>query len=215
MHFHIQSRKLTIIFFSPLLLILVTAVIGYGQLKPAKATDTITIESVVIHPVYEVKFSSNDHYYGQFKGALGDELGKDVMVVKYAGGPDNRFPRFYKNDGSMNEDWFGWNQKVLAPFAGKVVKVYVNNETNKPGYKGEGRASSIIFERQDGVKVVYGHVQNIKVKEGDHVEAGQHVAHVGNNGYAWMPHIHIGAWQGKQPLQIVFDLKALGELNKE
>ncbi|WP_051049855.1 M23 family metallopeptidase [Nafulsella turpanensis] len=176
--------------------------------------DHLPIESVVIHPVYELPFKSNDHHYGQFKGALGDELGKDVMVVQYEGGPDKRFPLFYKNDGTSNEDWYGWNQKVLAPFSGKVIKVFVNEQVNQPGRKGNGRASSILFERSDGVKVVYGHVQDIKVKEGDWVEAGQHVAHVGNNGYAWMPHIHVGAWKGDKPLQIIFDLKALGKLRK-
>lgn len=173
------------------------------------------IESVVIHPVYELKFESNDHYYGQLKGSLGDDLGKDVMVVAYEGGPDKRFPVFYKNDGTANEDWYGWNQKVLAPFSGKVVKVYVNEKLNKPGKKGEGRASIIIFERPDGVKVVYGHVQNIKVKEGDIVETGQHVAHVGNNGFSWMPHIHIGAWKDEKPLQIIFDLVAMGKLHNK
>lgn len=170
------------------------------------------IKRVVIHPVHDLKYKTNDHYYGQFKGALGDELGMDVTIVQYDGGPAGRFPAFYKNDGTANEDWYGWDQRVLAPFSGKVTKVHVNPQVNKPGNRGEGPASFIEFERGDGVKVVYAHVQNIRVKVGDSVEAGQFVARVGNNGFAWMPHVHIGAWQGNRPLQVVFDLKALGAL---
>ncbi|WP_017733302.1 M23 family metallopeptidase [Nafulsella turpanensis] len=197
-----------------LVVLLLIPLFSFSQegIEEKAAVDTSLIETIVIHPVYALKFKSNDHHFGQFKGALGDELGKDVMVVSYEGGPDKRFPMFYKNDGTSNEDWYGWNQKVLAPFNGKVVKVYINEKVNQPGKKGGGRASSIIFERNDGVKVVYGHVQNIQVKEGDQVKAGQHVAHVGNNGYAWMPHIHVGAWKNNQPLQILFDLKAQGKL---
>ena len=40
------------------------------------------------------------------------------------------------------------------------------------------------------------------MKVGDRVHAGQAVALVGDNGYARMPHIHIGAWRGKTPYQI-------------
>ena len=184
----------------------------FGQENSPGASKESNLGRVVIHPVHADKFKYNDHYRGQFKGSLGDELGMDVMIVKYADGPNDKFPLFYKNDGTVNEDWYGWNQKVLAPFAGTVVKVHENKEVNRPGYKGEGKASIIIFRRSDGVQVVYGHIQNIKVKEGDRVLAGQHVANVGNNGFAWMPHVHIGAWRGEQPLQIIFDLEAMGRL---
>ena len=52
----------------------------------------------------------------------------------------------------------------------------------------------------------------MKVKVGDTVKAGDIVAKVGNNGTSFMPHIHIGAWKDKEPLQISFDLKKMGKI---
>jgi murein DD-endopeptidase MepM/ murein hydrolase activator NlpD len=63
--------------------------------------------------------------------------------------------------------------------------------------------------------VLYGHVDGIEVKPGDAVVAGQRIAKVGNNGYSWYPHIHVGAWKDDTPLQIRFDLRALGRLQSE
>ncbi|OME92288.1 M23 family metallopeptidase [Paenibacillus lautus] len=76
------------------------------------------------------------------------------------------------------------------------------------------RASSITFLRPDGVRVYYAHVMDIIVCEGDKVKAGDVIARVGNNGYARHPHIHIGAWNDEGPLQIRFDLKAMGDYLK-
>ena len=45
--------------------------------------------------------------------------------------------------------------------------------------------------------------------------SGQVVAKVGNNGYSRHPHIHIGAWKGNEPLQIRFDLRAMGKQYRE
>lgn len=73
----------------------------------------------------------------------------------------------------------------------------------------------IIFIKNDGIKICYAHVTDINVKVGDEVKAGDIVAKVSNNGTSRIPHIHIGAWYGKEPLQIRFDLKAMGKLMRE
>ena len=80
------------------------------------------------------------------------------------------------------------------------------------GTPGRPPASSIVFARSDGIKVVYGHVKDVTVKQGDTVTAGQAVAAVGNNGFGYMPHTHLGAWKGNEPLQIRFDLNAMARL---
>lgn len=77
------------------------------------------------------------------------------------------------------------------------------------------KASSIIFLRSDGVRVLYAHVKDVNVSEGDSIKAGDVVARVGNNGYSRHPHIHIGAWKGNTPLQISFDLREMGKQLKE
>jgi hypothetical protein len=150
-------------------------------------------------------FSCVEHAAGTLT-YLGDALGVDCIVLQH----DGRFARTHDGDGAENTDWFGWDEPVLAPFDGTVDDVRINPVTNTPGTLGKPPASAITFLRDDGVRVVYGHVQAIDVAAGDHVHAGQPVARIGNNGVAWMPHIHVGAWRDLEPLQIRFDLRAMG-----
>jgi len=70
------------------------------------------------------------------------------------------------------------------------------------------------------------HVQDIQVKVGDTVRAGQFVARIGNSGNAMFPHVHVGALRGDLvralsgelpdsvlvPMQVRFDLAAMGRL---
>lgn len=170
----------------------------------------MSIEFVVIHPVFNHIFLYSDHPEGQLQG-LGDALGVDCVLHKFIDG----WLRPHAGDGMRNEDWYGWGAEVLAPFDGIVESVYINPVTNEPGKVNPGRASSIRFVREDGVRVTYAHVMNIRVAVGEQVTAGQAVAEVGNNGYSRHPHIHIGAWREDTPLQIRFDLRAMGEKFRE
>lgn len=166
------------------------------------------IESVTLFPVFDQLFISSEHPAGA-EDALGDRLGRDFVVMNVR---DSGIPSAFENDGTQNEDWYGWRENVLAPFDGTVKEVVINEDTNKPGRPGKPPASSIMFERDDGLSVVYAHVREVMVEEGDAVEAGEAVAQVGNNGVSFMPHIHVGAWKDGRPLQIQVDLEALGEL---
>lgn len=166
-----------------------------------------TIEEVTIHPVFSYAFASIEHHEGELL-ALGDALGRDCLVVRFVDG----WYRFYAGDGSRNEDWYGWGADVLAPFAGVVESVRINPTTNQPGRHSGGVASTIVFRRDDDVSVMYAHVDQVELLPGDPVTAGQRVATVGNNGTSQCPHIHVGAWRDDVPLQIRFDLHALGQL---
>jgi len=64
------------------------------------------------------------------------------------------------------------------------------------------------------MNVLYAHIADVRVKEGDSVKAGQPIAKVGNNGFGRAPHIHIGAFKGEMPLQIRWDLRAMAKLQK-
>ena len=88
----------------------------------------------------------------------------------------------------------------------------MNPVTNSPGALGEPPASMIVFRRADGLMVLYAHISEPSVAQGDTVEAGQPVAVVGNNGFSRTPHIHVGAWREQQPLQIVWDLSAMAQV---
>lgn len=175
-----------------------------------------TIESVEIHPIAAADLTCSTHSVHQGDPLfLGDALGSDCTVVRRDGGPAKRFAHTHEGDGSKNEDWFGWGETLLAPFDGVVVSVHLNETTNRPGERGQGPASSIVFERKDGVRVLYGHIDDPQVARGDSVTAGQPVARIGNNGFSWFPHTHLGAWKGREPLQIRFDPRALGRLQEE
>ncbi|MEF3310860.1 M23 family metallopeptidase [Paenibacillus sp. GYB004] len=168
------------------------------------------IEIITIHPIHKHAFSVIEHPEGQYE-YIGDALGCDCMIERFVDG----FMRKYKNDGRDNEDWYGWDAEVLAPFDCMVEAIHINPITNKIGEINPSRASSITFFRNDGVRVFYGHVKDVNVVVGDSVKAGDIVAKVGNNGYSRCPHIHIGAWIEKTPLQIRFDLSALGKYFKQ
>ncbi|NIT60893.1 MAG: peptidoglycan DD-metalloendopeptidase family protein [Aliifodinibius sp.] len=170
--------------------------------------DTLT-KSVLIHPVIKTKeheslFTREHTYRKQLR--LGDQLARDFVVSNIA--EDGR-PIIYKNDGKQNSDYFSWERKVFAPFDAKVKRINEPNSTNKPGNMNRNeRPGLIFFEKENGLKLIYAHVQNIEVGKGDRVKAGQVVAEVGNNGNSRAPHVHVGAWKNKTPLQIQVDLYA-------
>ena len=126
---------------------------------------------------------------------------------------ERSFLSLYKGDGLNNEDWFGWEAPLLAPCDGVVNEVTTNPVTNEPGQqliRGEIQpAAHITFTCEDNVNVIYAHIRNPYVEEGDEVKAGALVAEVGNNGMSRSPHVHIGAWKDEAPLQIRFDLRLL------
>ncbi len=190
-----------------------------------------SIEAVVIHPPVAAKVMCSEHPLGQEDHA-GDALAQDCSVVRDTGGPGGNFPGFYSGEGLRNEDWFSWNEPLLAPFDGVVRAVHVNPVTNLPGARGDAMASVILFERFDAddgcpIQVGYVHLQDVRVEVGDTVSAGQMVARIGNNGISDYPHVHIGAVRGNLldlmhgvgapedvvPLQIRFDLAAMGRLH--
>jgi hypothetical protein len=168
------------------------------------------IEAVEIAPLFYQRFACTEHVNGELRD-LGDALGSDCLVLGGMGTPKG-FLRFYKTNGATNEDWYGWHAEVHAPFDGVVSKVAINRATNTPGTPGQSPPGYIEFKRADGVVVVYAHLDNAKVHQGDQVRVGQVVALCGNNGSAKNPHVHVGAYLGEKPLQIRWDLAAEGQI---
>jgi murein DD-endopeptidase MepM/ murein hydrolase activator NlpD len=164
--------------------------------------------AALIGPVFNKIFTCIEHYAGQLP-SLGDALGTDCHIQAMVEVDGRMWPRSYQGDGTQNADWYGWKQDVLAPITGTISKVNINPVENLPGVMGQGTASFVIISSADGVKVLLAHVDEVRVKEGDTVSAGQVIAKVGNNGQSRHPHIHIGAWKDTQPLQVRFDQAAL------
>jgi len=163
-----------------------------------------SIEAVVAHPIFSTIYSCTEHALGELQG-LGDELGSDCHVERIVEQNGRKWLRAYRTDGLKNEDWFGWGADVLAPCTGKVDEIRENQVTNEPGVMGKPPASWIAVTCGEDLHFLLAHIAAPLVKVGDHVEAGQTIAQVGNNGMSRQPHIHIAAWRGKTALQIRFD----------
>lgn len=173
--------------------------------------DTLT-QSVLIHPPVDagekaLSLWTREHTYRpQLRN--GDQLARDFTVARVG---DDGIPRTYRpgTSGKSNEDWFGWRRDVLAPFDGSVTRVETPSSTNEPGSMNrEAKPGLIMFEDDEGTTVIYAHVREIDVEEGQTVERGEVVAKVGNNANSRAPHVHVGAWKDNTPLQIQVDLYA-------
>ncbi|MFM5981608.1 MAG: M23 family metallopeptidase [Sphaerospermopsis kisseleviana] len=166
------------------------------------------IEAVLAHAPFDSFFSCSEHFAGQFK-FVGDALGTDCVVQKLTEVNGLFFSRAFTSDGSRNEDWYGWNMPIQAPCDCIVTSVSINSVTNSPGKVGKPPASIVEFRREDGVHFLYAHIQDPSVKVGETVRAGQAFAKVGNNGYGRIPHVHVGAWRDKEPLQVRWDQRTM------
>jgi hypothetical protein len=173
----------------------------------AAAANAAETGVVLAHPIYRAFYACAEHPEGQLT-EIGDALGSDCTVQQLVEVKGRLWARSYRGEGLRNEDWYGWGADVLSPCDCTVTKLNENPVTNKPGIMGSGIASFVMLRRDDGVNFVLAHIAKPRVKVGDHVDAGQVLAQVGNNGFARQPHIHIGAWRDKEPLQLRFDLRA-------
>ena len=165
-------------------------------------------ESIKIHALHEESFTCTEHWDGQFQH-LGDALGTDCVIQEFVGEKGRYFMKSYASNGFKNTDWFGYKKDVLAPCNCTIEKIHVNPVTNKPGIMTPGAASSIVLITSDKTRVSLAHVDDIIVKVGQKVSAGEKIAKVGNNGYSRIPHTHVAAWKDDKPLQIQFDQKTL------
>ena len=175
---------------------------------PLTSASAETLEAPTVHPPLDQYYACAEHWEGQFK-TLGDALGTDCFIERLVAEEGRSWLRAFSGNGSKNEDWFGWHAKVLAPISGVVERINVNPKTNSPGVMGEGPASFIVIKANDGLQAILAHVDEIKVKVKDRVEAGQWIASIGNNGQARHPHIHIGLWKNDSPLQVRFNQKQI------
>jgi len=163
------------------------------------------LRSVLVHPVFSEGYACTEHGAESASWDLGDAFGVDCFVEKEVQVDGRSWARPYSGTGNRNEDWYVWQREVLSPCTCKVVEVSINPEINQPGLMGKQPASIFKLQRDDGVIFHVVHFEKPLVKRGDAITAGQVIARVGNNGLSSHPHIHVGAYQGSEPLQIRFD----------
>ena len=172
-----------------------------------------TPDHVLIHPIFRQIYACSEHAAGELQG-VGDALGADCVVEKFGMIEGRLWPRAHSGNGFRNEDWYGYGVDVMSPCKCEVTRIHINDVTNQPGFLGKPPSSSITLKRADGVYLLLAHIDAPSVKVGDRVAMGERIAKVGNNGYSRHPRIHVAAWTGNTPLQVRFDLNALGKLKR-
>jgi len=103
----------------------------------------------------------------------------------------------YANDGTRLEDYYAYQQAVLSPVRGRVVRVISHFLDNPIGTVDSinNWGNMIIIQDDRGCFVELSHFakDSITVFEGSWVEPGTHIGLCGNSGYSPQPHIHIQA----------------------
>lgn len=96
--------------------------------------------------------------------------------------------------GLVNEDYFAWNQPVVAPADGVVVVAEDGTSDNVPNKAPGGNlyGNLLVIDHGTDEFTLLGHLKqgSLLVKPGDRVIKGQRIARVGNSGMSTEPHLH-------------------------
>jgi hypothetical protein len=118
--------------------------------------------------------------------------------------------RFVKRGGDpkRNRDYAVYGKRAIASADATIVHVVDGLPAQVPGAlpKGLGSAetdgNSVIARLDDGLYMLYGHLQagSLKVKDGDRVRRGDPLGLVGNSGNSSAPHLHFHVMDGPSAL---------------
>jgi len=100
----------------------------------------------------------------------------------------------YQNSPIRNEDFYAFDEDIIAPADGKVVKVVDGIKDNVPGEMDERYATGnyVVIEHANNEFSMIAHFKknSILVKSGDTVTEGQLIGKCGNSGNSSEAHIH-------------------------
>jgi hypothetical protein len=103
---------------------------------------------------------------------------------------------FFNEMGEKNADFLCFNDTVFSPVNGTVIKI-VNTFPNQEIVNGPDTFNTagnyITIQMSENKFLFLSHLSpnNIKVKEGDTIRLGEHLASLGNSGNSTFPHLHI------------------------
>jgi hypothetical protein len=129
----------------------------------------------------------------------------ETFAVDWARVKNNRI---FDGDGKRVERYYGFGEDVLAVADGTVVAVHdgMADETPfvamVPKSKSDYGGNNVMLEIAPNVFAWYAHLRHgsVKVKVGDAVKAGAHIAKLGNTGPSEGPHLHLGLLDKPDPI---------------
>ncbi len=100
----------------------------------------------------------------------------------------------YSKSRSRNENYYCFNQEVVAPANGIVVQVIDGVDDNQPGYLNGYwvPGNTVIIENSKKLYSVLSHFKqnSVKTKVGQKIKAGDLLGLCGNSGNSSEPHLH-------------------------
>ena len=136
--------------------------------------------------------------------------------------------KYYHDDGSINENYYGYDKPLLAPIDGFVVdlvdgiidsKAYPDLRVSQDSL--DVRGNYIVIKASNGEYCTLCHIKknSFKVTIGDIVHCGEEIARVGNSGRTKGAHIHMQVNRGmdffnSEPLVIKFNNILVNNKNK-
>lgn len=108
------------------------------------------------------------------------------------GGPAGRT---YRDTGTQLDDYYAWQQPVLAPVAGTVVAAVGDRPDRPVGEPDQlerwGNHVVIVDDHGNYVLVAHLACDSLSVYLGSRVAVGDQIGRCGNSGYSPQPHIHV------------------------
>ena len=103
----------------------------------------------------------------------------------------------FKADGKNVEDFYSWDEIVLAPASGKL-EIVVDGLPDNPIGTQDGRnicGNHVVIRTENGKFIFIAHLRkgSVRGKSGDYIKAGDPIGRCGNSGNSSAPHIHLHA----------------------